>query len=785
MAVEVTAVAANIVAQRNILRNGLMHLPYVSLVNDQTIRLRDNAFMSCIRVDGLNAMTSTDEELDGLKTAISNVVGQLDPSFTIYTHRISRQVDVSKGLAPLQGNDFPAAVEKRWRDSLESKNLRDTTLTVSVVLGKRLRQGVPLFAGASKLLRANTDRDLERLDDTVRALRAIIGGDKTRILTGSSGDLLGFLGSIQSGNERPIYPSGALTVLADDILTERVTFAGNGWSLDEGPLGERHGQLRAIRTYPARSWVTIFDDFALPCDFVIAQSFSPISNNAAVDKIQRLREVMKATSDAREQAGEQLRGLHESVLSREASLGHHHMTISLIAETPEKVRQLMSELDSLAASAGVTLNQDKLVTKAHYFAQFPGNLATRSRLSIISNDHFANFASLHRAPLGKDADELPWNTPIAIFPTITGSPYRVSFHRRGSPGSEPPPGHTLILGDTGSGKSLLASFLLAQARRTGARLFIFDYRRALEMATLAMRGSYSIVESGSPSGLNPLQVETDQEGVEWLTSWFSRLLDPKEGLSTVQNRSILEAVRRNADAARHLQTIDSFARLFQSTDDGGSLQDLVEEWGSTGRYSWVFGQSDEDTFSLDGDVVGFDLTQILDAQGDRERMAVLSYIFRRIERQMRDKRRTIILIDEAWKAIKDPYFGSVIEGWLATLRKSNAVVIMLAQNADQLARSQIGSRVFTFFPTKFIFPDEKSSARDYADLQLNEAEVEILTRRGFSRSCLLKDDSASVMLDADASRLGDYLHVLGGGVAGQSVVGTDYRDQPDFWRKAR
>jgi type IV secretion system protein VirB4 len=785
MAVDLGHVAANIVGQRDLLRNGLMHLPYVSLVNDQTLRLRDNAFMSCIRVDGLNALTSTDSELDGLKTAIANIVGQLDPSFTIYTHRISRKVDMTDGLAPLKANDFASAIDARWRAGLEGRELRDTTLTVSVVLSRRLRSGVSVFSRASKLMGRNTERDLERLDDTIRALRTIIGTDKTRVLTAGSGDLLGFLGSIQSGDERPIYPSGALTVLSDDVLTERVTFNDDGWALTEGPLGLRHGQIRAIRTYPARSWVTIFDDFALPCDFVIAQSFSPISNNVAVDKIQRLRDVMKATSDAREQAGEQLRGLHESVLSREASLGNHHMTISLIADSAEKVRQLMSELDSLAAGAGVTLAQDKLVVKAHYFAQFPGNLAARSRLNIISNDHFANFASLHRTPLGKDGDDVPWSTPIAVFPTSTGTPYRLSFHRKGSAMGEPSPGHTLMIGDTGSGKSLLAGFLLTQAQRTGARVFVFDYRRGLEMATRAMRGSYSIVESGSPSGLNPLHVETDAEGIEWLTSWLTRLLDPKDALTTVQTRAILDAVRRNAEAEPHLQTFDSFSRLFQSTDDGGTLQSLVEEWGANGRYSWVFGRTQEDTFSLDGDVMGFDLTQILDAQTDRERMAVLSYIFRRIERQMRDKKRTIILVDEAWKAIKDPYFGSVIEGWLATLRKSNAVVIMLTQTADQLARSQVGDRVFTFFPTKILFPDEKTSAADYRHLQLNEAEISLLTSRGLNRSFLLRDDTASVLLDADATCLGDYLHVLGGGPAGQSVVGTDFRDKPDFWRTAK
>jgi type IV secretion system protein VirB4 len=155
-----------------------------------------------------------------------------------------------------------------------------------------------------------------------------------------------------------------------------------------------------------------------------------------------------------------------------------------------------------------------------------------------------------------------------------------------------------------------------------------------------------------------------------------------------------------------------------------------------------------------------------------------------IERQMRDRRRTIVLIDEAWKAIDNPYFATVIEGWLATLRKQNAVVVMLSQNASQLTRSKIGDRVFSFFPTQILFPDGKSSYADYDALRLNAAELDIVTSRASGRNFLLRDDQNSVVLNGDMSALGSYLHILGGGAAGLSAVGHDFREQPDFWRKA-
>lgn len=786
MALDLSAIAANIVAQRNLIKNGFMHVPYVTLVNDHTVRLRDNSFMTCIRVEGLNAATTPDKDLDSMKRAFAGVLAQMGSNFTVYTHKISRKVDLTEGLEPLKGNDFSSAVDKRWRDGLASSELRDSRLTISIVRTGRLKKTAGLFSRASSLIEGAGDaKDLELLEEVCRFMRSAIGGNATRILTASSGELLGFLGSVQTADERPIYPSGALTVVADDVLSDRVTFTKDGFELTDGSLGDRYGQIRALKTYPPQSWVTIFDDFALPCDYVISQSFSPMGNNAAADLIERKRRIMSSTADVRANASEALGALHESVLVQDVSLGHHQLSISIVDRSEARVREVMSELEGVATNAGARLVKDSFVKRAHYFAQFPGNMAARSRLNVITNVHFADYSSLHRTPLGKTGDVLPWKTPVAVIPTAHGSSYRFSFHRRGSGQGEPPAGHTLVLGETGSGKTVLASFLLSQAQRADTRIFVFDYRHGLEMVTRAMGGRYSTIESGMPTGLNPLWVETDEEGTAWLTDWLTNILSPNEELSSLQTRAILENVRRNAAAAPSLRKWDIFAKQFASTDDDGHVQARVAEWAKGGRFGWVFGETLEDTFSLDGNVVGFDLTQILDAQSDRERTAVLSYIFRRIERQMRDRTRTIVLIDEAWKAIDNPYFATVIEGWLATLRKQNAVVVMLTQNASQLARSKVGDRVFSFFPTQILFPDGKSSYEDYQALRLNAAELDIVTSRSAGRNFLLRDDENSVVLDADLSSLGDYLHILGGGSAGLSVAGPDFRETPDFWRKAK
>ena len=68
-------------------------------------------------------------------------------------------------------------------------------------------------------------------------------------------------------------------------------------------------------------------------------------------------------------------------------------------------------------------------------------------------------------------------------------------------------------------------------------------------------------------------------------------------------------------------------------------------------------------------------------------------------------------------------------------------------------------------------------------LNLFEKELDVLLNTGSdSRLALIRDDSGSVVVDADLSALGPLLTILGGMEKGEALVGPGYRDRPDFWR---
>jgi len=175
------------------------------------------------------------------------------------------------------------------------------------------------------------------------------------------------------------------------------------------------------------------------------------------------------------------------------------------------------------------------------------------------------------------------------------------------------------------------------------------------------------------------------------------------------------------------------------------------------------------------------MTEILDM--DVERTAVLSYIFRQIERVVEDRKPTIIVLDEAWKLLNDPYFGARLENWLVTLRKMNCVVIMMTQLPSQLEHSHVGKTIIETVSTQILFPNPKARASDYKFLRLGDKEADLLVQPMIgTRAALVRSGGESVFINADLSALGPMLAILGGGATGEALAGPDWRSRKDFWK---
>lgn len=754
------------------------HLPWLTAPHDDVILMRQGDLMASAVVAGQDSFTCEEAELSLATASLARLVGQLGEGFGFYISKLT--LPDAPVLKPFEGEDFAGAVDRRWQSHLTARALKRRVLLVTLILRPTVLNRM-LVLGS--LFRSGFVEDMdarrERLNEAMGLMAGVCQGLGFRRQTISSGEWLGLLGVVLGQSMANILPMPG-QFISQGMTSLQAVFGGKHVRLATG-MGARVGTIFSVKTYPGRTWARMLDALELPFDIVVTNSFTPARNNEIEERIKRTARQMRASEDAAETLRQELVDAADSVASGRLVFGKHHLSVMVTSESAEELEDAASEVWRAGQDCGATLVRESFAARAAWFAQAPGNWAYRPRTALVSAQNFAHLAALHRVAEGRPRSQSPWGETITALPTVTSSLYRFNFHDKGSRGAEPSAGHTLVLGRTGSGKTLGTAFLMAQARRVGARILVIDKDRGLEMAVRAMGGSYSAIRIGEATGLNPFQTETDERGAAWLTDWLGDILTGVRGFETAQTVSLNAAVRQIVSADPRLRTFDGLSTLVASTDDEGDLVARVREWGQGGRHGWLFGPGAAAEISLAEDVVGIDMSEILDL--GTERSALLAYLFRRIERVIENRRPTLIVIDEAWKMLDDPIFVKRLHDWLVTMRKKNAAVMMLTQTPTHLTQSKVGQIIAESVVTQLLYPNPRANPEDYRILRLNEKEAEFLcTPTGGLRLALLRSAGDSVFVNMDLAALGPLLPVLGGGRTGEDRAPFGWRQSPDFWK---
>ena len=791
-----------------------LNLPYVSALADDVLLLRDGDVMASFAVDGIGAATADAADVEALCAAFSSLVAQQMPDVGFAIHRISHRtmpslVPVAEGV-PVGGDEdvvgivgdrpnFAEAIDRRWQDYLAVAGLRTRTTMVSITI--RPSKVVGLFSrlggGGRNAREEGLQRRIARLNQIVTAFTDTLGSAKPRRLTVSGGEWLGLLRCLVGGGFAPVVPGRTFTPLGDLIATSDVHFDRDAFSVWGTHSGDaRIGAMVTLKDYHAATWPGVLDGLDLASDMVVTNTFTPGDRVEALAKIQRVARQMAAADDAAVSLRVQLEQAADDQASGRVAFGLHHATVAVFADTEEELDETLGLVTRTVTSAGGTVVRESFAARAAFFAQHPGNYGYRTRAAMISSRNVAELAALHGAAKGRPRSRSPWGEAVTVLPTGNGEPYRFNFHLAGER-DERTVGHSLVLGQTGSGKTLGTAFLLAQAMRLNPRVIVFDKDRGLEMPIRAMGGSYTPVRMGEPTGFNPFEAESDERGAAWLTDWLEALLRPKDGeLSPRQVEALARACQANREAPANLRTISHFRSQLRAVDDGRDLHTRLGRWDADGQFGWLFGGTGPDTLSFSsGDagpvgssapVVAFDLSEIFD--NPEVRTAWLSYVFRRIERTVEDERPTLIVMDEAWKLLDDPYFRSRLKDWMLTMRKKNVAVVLLTQRVSHLVDSAAGGAILESVATKLVYPSNRNTAHELAPLGLTDNEAAFLMQSNVGhRLALVQSGDDSTIVDMNLTALGPLVGVLGGGPGnnGGEAWPDGWRDDPSFWTRDR
>ena len=358
-----------------------------------------------------------------------------------------------------------------------------------------------------------------------------------------------------------------------------------------------------------------------------------------------------------------------------------------------------------------------------WLGSLPGHVYANVRQPPISTLNLAHMIPLSAVWAGPERDEHFAAPPLLFGKTEGSTPFRFSLHVGDV-------GHTLVVGPTGAGKSVLLALMALQFRRyTGAQVFAFDFGGSIRAAALAMGGDWHDLGGGLTDGaetsvsLQPLARIHDTPERAWAADWIVAIL-MREGITITPEvkEHLWSSLTSLASAPVAERTLTGLSVLLQSQTLKRALQPYCVG-GPYGRLldaeSERLGEAEVQVFETEGLI------------GTGAAAAVLAYLFHRIEDRL-DGRPTLLIVDEGWLALDDEGFAGQLREWLKTLRKKNASVIFATQSISDIDGSAIAPAIIESCQTRLLLPNERAIEPQimaiYRRFGLNDRQIEILAR---------------------------------------------------------
>src|SRR5215471_1090351 len=374
-------------------------------------------------------------------------------------------------------------------------------------------------------------------------------------------------------------------------------------------------------------------------------------------------------------------------------------TITVWDDDPSVADEKLRLVEKVIQGRDFTCMVESVNAVEAWLGSLPGHAYANVRQPSVSTLNIAHMVPLSAVWAGPARDEHLGAPPLFFGKTDGSTTFRFSLHVGDV-------GHTLVVGPTGAGKSVLLALMALQFRRyPESQIFAFDFGCSVRAATVAMGGDWHDIggvlsgESAEFVELQPLAAIDDLSERGWAAEWLGAIFGRERVEVTPETKDHLwSALTSLASAPIPERTLTGLCALLQSN----VLKRALQPYCLGGPYGRLLdaeferlGEGSVQVFETDGLI------------GTAVAPAVLSYLFHRIERRF-DGRPTLLVIDEGWLALDDREFAGQLREWLKTLRKKNASVIFATQSLADIDGSAIAPAIIESCPTRILLPNGRT-----------------------------------------------------------------------------
>ncbi|SIT14146.1 type IV secretion system protein VirB4 [Thalassolituus maritimus] len=731
-------------------------LPWAGLVATGVVLNKDGSFQRTARFRGPDLDSATQGELIATSARLNNALRRLGSGWALFVEAERLQAagypqsEFPEPLSWLMDEERRAAFEEDHSHFESAYHLTLVYLPPEESLAR-----------ATSLVYENTSRQVanwrERLDaftaETDRVFD-LLDGVMPELAWLDDSETLTYLHGTVSTRRHPVAvpetPFHLDALLADSPLTGGLA----------PMLGEVHLRVATVRGFPTSTWPGILDDLnRLGFGYRWSTRFLCLDKAEAERELGRLRrqwfakrknvaallreilfqqESPLVDADASNKAGDADAALQE-LGSDQVAFGYVTATVTVLDTDSAIADEKLRQVERVIQGRGFVTIPETINAVEAWLSSIPGNAYANVRQPIVSTLNLAHLlpvSAVWSGPMKNVHLDAP---PLIVTRTDGATPFRLVTHIGDV-------GHTLVVGPTGMGKSVLLATLALQFRRyPGSRIFAFDMGRSLRATILGLGGEHYDLGAEGEIAFQPLAGIGREDRRAWAAEWLEgRIRQEGVSLGPDEKAAIWSALESLAGAPVEQRTLTGFSVLLQDN----ALRQALAPYLLGGTHGKLL-DAEHDRLGT-ADVQCFEMEELMASRAAV--LAVLGVLFARLDERF-DGAPTLLILDEAWLYLDDPVFAERIRQWLKTLRKKNVSVIFATQSLADIQGSSIAPAIVESCASRIFLPNPQATEPQirsiYEGFGLNAQQIKIVATAEPKRDYYYQSRLGNRLFDLD------------------------------------
>jgi len=729
-------------------------VPISRFIGPNIFALKGGGYGCLFSLTGIDEEGQTDQELEARMHSIEGALHGLPEGSCLYQYTrvmsgfdLPRQQKYLNPITQVFADDRLAFLERtagfrridlHWCLTLEPSRVK--------VLERKPQENA-----------VDTSRMLADLQKMAAILEGHLGGSLgLRLLDKNSAfQFLSYLFNLEAWSEQDQLRS-------DSGVDRQIVKNAVAWHSDHLQVGKRHVQMFSLKATPEASRPCLFFGLLkLDCDSVLCSTWRVKSTSSARSEINAqekfisffkvgvLTRVMSGRDTASLDTGAGAKAANSSVddlsevirsLDKKAQ-GEYSLRLLLAAPRAEQLRKTVPAVHRVFVDARAQVMEETLGNLSAFYAMFPGNHKFNVFPLWLSEDHHARLSSVFAPHVGHPNSEDLDSEYLNILETRARTPFFQDVYVDGVR-------VMLIIGPTGTGKSVHGNQLIALEQKYGGFTYIFDIGGSYESLVELYGGKVDRVGKDGPN-LNPFALEPTESNIKFLYSFVKLLLTNGGAEMEPEDDDVIHK------AVQDMYLLDRENRRLSNLFLPKKLDRYLSKWVGKGVYHAIFDNVD-DSLSLSR-LQCFDFQGVNNEQYGDLIEPLMVWLLRRINDVLHDPANLgapkHILIEEIFSSMKNK---QLLEGALASIkivRKNLGGVTMIGQSADDLGQN---ADSIVNSCTSFLFlKDATFNRKRYAELfKMNEQQIALfeslqdrealyMRRDGLTKVVILNLDSRS------------------------------------------